>query len=202
MSIHQPDLNYCNECGSSLHSIVPAGDHLPRRVCTACQAIHYQNPKVIVGCIPQWQDKILLCKRNIEPRHGLWTFPAGFMEKGETSGEGAARETFEESGATVDIGELFCVINVPYVSQVYLMHRGVMRTDQHHATPESSETKLVSESEVPWDEIAFPTIYHGLKFFFADRAAGKHSFHTLDLTVKPRNPAKREISEANNTPAT
>ena len=202
MSVHQPELNFCTECAGALHTVVPEGDHLPRRVCTQCGAIQYQNPKVIVGCIPQWQDKILLCKRNIEPRLGLWTFPAGFMEKNETSGQGAARETFEESGATVEIDDLFCVINVPYVSQVYLMHRAHMTTAHHEPTPESSETMLVTEDEIPWDKIAFPTIYQGLKFFFEDKAAGKKGFHTLDLTVRPRNPAKREISEALNNPPT
>jgi ADP-ribose pyrophosphatase YjhB (NUDIX family) len=189
-------MKYCSECGATVALRVPDGDHVPRHVCTACGAIHYRNPKVIVGCVPEWDDRILMCKRAIEPRLGRWTFPAGFLELGETSGQGAAREALEEARAVVEIGELFVVINVPYVSQVYMIHRARMKALQFGPTIESSEVVLMRESEIPWDEIAFPTIFHGLKFFFADRASGATGVHTLDLTVRPRRPEDAEVSGA------
>jgi ADP-ribose pyrophosphatase YjhB (NUDIX family) len=182
-------MNFCSACGQPLEHRVPAGDHLPRHVCPACGVVHYVNPKVIAGCVPEWQDgRILMCRRNIEPRLGKWTFPAGFLEMGETSGEGAARETLEESGARVQIGGLLAVINVPYVSQVYLIHRARLLGTDYHPTPESSEVCLMREQDIPWDEIAFPTIWHSLKFFFADRAAGLSGTHHLDLSHRPARP--------------
>lgn len=182
-------MNFCSVCGSGVELRTPPGDHLPRHVCPACGTVHYVNPKVIVGCVPEWEDgRILMCRRAIEPRLGRWTFPAGFLEMSETSGEGAARETLEEAQAEVEIGELFAVINVPYVSQLYLIHRGRMLTPHHGVTAESSETVLMHEHEIPWDEIAFPTIWHSLKFFFADRAQGVQGFHSLDLTIRSRIP--------------
>jgi ADP-ribose pyrophosphatase YjhB (NUDIX family) len=189
-------MKYCSECGAGVELRIPDGDHVPRHVCTACGAIHYRNPKVIVGCVPEWDDRILMCKRAIEPRLGRWTFPAGFLELGETSGQGAAREALEEARAVVEIGELFVVINVPYVSQVYMIHRARLKALQFGPTIESSEVVLMRESEIPWDEIAFPTIFHGLKFFFADRASGAMGVHTLDLTVRPRRPEDAEVSGA------
>lgn len=175
-------MKYCSECGTPVVRRIPDDDHVERDVCPACGTVHYVNPKIIVGCIPVWEDRILMCKRDIEPRLGKWTFPAGFLELGETSAEGAARETMEESRARVEMQELFTVINVPHVSQVYLIHRGRMLSPEHGPTPESSETRLMSEAEIPWDEIAFPTIWHSLKFFFEDRSAGHWGFHQLDLT--------------------
>ncbi len=175
-------MKFCTECGSPLTYRVPDGDHAERGICTACDTVHYRNPKVIVGCIPVWEDRVLMCRRDIEPRLGKWTFPAGFMEMGETSAEGAARETREESRARVEVGPLLCVINVPHVSQLYLIHRARMLSPEHGPTPESSETALMREHEIPWDEIAFPTVWHALKFFFDDRRAGVEGFHQLDLT--------------------
>lgn len=190
-----PHVKFCNVCASPVDFHVPPGDHLPRHVCAACGHIQYFNPRVIVGCVPEWEDgRVLMCRRNIEPRFGLWTFPAGFMELDETSGQGAARETREEAQADVEIGGLLAVINVPYVSQVYVVHRGRMRTPNHGPTPESSETRLMREDEIPWDQIAFPTVLHSLRFFFADRAAGRSDIHTLDLSRKPRREADREVS--------
>jgi len=186
-------MKYCSECGTAVDLRIPAGDHLPRHVCPACGTIHYRNPKVIVGCVPEWDDRILMCRRAIEPRLGLWTFPAGFLELGETSGQGAAREALEEARADVAIGELFVVISVPYVSQVYMIHRARMKALTFGPTIESSEVMLMREDEIPWDRIAFPTIFHSLKFFFADRAAGATGVHTLDLTVRPRRPEQAEI---------
>ena len=188
-------MKFCSDCGNPLERKIPPGDHLPRYLCAACGTIHYRNPKVIVGCIPEWEDgRILMCKRAIEPRLGKWTFPAGFLELAETSGQGAAREAQEESQALIEIGELFVVINVPYVSQLYLIHRARMTAPHFGPTTESSEVVLMREDEIPWDQIAFPTIWHSLKFFFADRAAGQPGFHTLDLTHPPKRHADREIA--------
>lgn len=185
-------MKFCADCGHPVELRIPSDDHAPRSICTVCGMVHYRNPKVIVGCVPEWQGRILMCRRNIEPRRGLWTFPAGFLEMGETSGEGAARETHEEAQAEVDIGGLLAVINVPYVSQIYMIHRGRMKSEHHGVTHESSETRLMREDEIPWDEIAFPTIWHSLKFFFADRARGVEEIHALDLSVRPKQ--RPEIS--------
>ena len=186
-------MKFCSDCGQAVELRIPPGDHLARHVCPACGAIHYRNPKVIVGCVPEWDDRILMCKRAIEPRLGRWTFPAGFLELGETSAQGAAREALEEACVEVEVGELFVVINVPYVSQVYMIHRARMRTLQFGPSIESSEVVLMREDEIPWDHIAFPTIFHSLKYFFADRASGATGVHTLDLTVRPKRPEQAEI---------
>ncbi len=185
-------MKFCSACGHPVEFRIPPGDQLPRHVCDHCGTIHYHNPRIIAGCVPEAADgRILMCRRAIEPRLGFWTFPAGFLELGETSAQGAARETLEESQAEVEIDDLFAVIAVPYVSQVYMLHRGRMKSGHHGTTPESSETQLMREEEIPWEEVAFPTIYHGLKFFFEDRARGLRSFHEMDLTV--RLPIKEHI---------
>jgi len=190
-------MNYCSQCGHAVERRIPDGDHLPRDVCPSCSTIHYVNPKVIVGCVPEWEDgRVLMCRRAIEPRLGRWTFPAGFLELGETSGAGAAREAQEEADAEVEPGELFVVINVPYVSQVYLIHRARLKAPRFGPTIESSEVVLMREDEIPWDQIAFPTIWHGLKYFFADRASGHRGVHVLDLTVRPKRPEQAEVSGA------
>jgi ADP-ribose pyrophosphatase YjhB (NUDIX family) len=187
-------MKFCSDCGQPVELRIPAGDHLPRHVCAACGAIHYRNPKVIVGCVPEWDDRILMCRRAIEPRLGMWTFPAGFLELGETSAQGAAREALEEAQVQVEVGELFVVINVPYVSQVYMIHRARMKTMAFGPTLESSEVVLMREPEIPWDRIAFPTIWHSLKYFFADRAGGTGGVHTLDLATRPKRPEQAEVS--------
>jgi len=187
-------MKFCSTCGNPVEFKTPAGDHLPRHVCSHCGTVHYHNPKVITGCVPESADgRILMCRRAIEPRLGLWTFPAGFLELGETSAQGAARETLEESQAEVEVEDLFAVISVPYVSQIYLLHRGRLKSEHHGPTPESSETRLMHEDEIPWEHIAFPTVYHGLKYFFEDRARGVRGFHELHLSLQ------RE--RARNTPA-
>ncbi|WP_043767371.1 NUDIX hydrolase [Algiphilus aromaticivorans] len=187
-------MKYCSDCAAPLRVEVPAGDNMPRKVCSSCGAIHYRNPRVIVGAICEYEGQLLLCRRDIEPRRGFWTFPAGFLEVGETTAEGAARETFEESGAKVEIEDLCAIINVPYIAQVYMSYRARMTNPHHHITPESSETCLIAPEDIPWDYLAFPTIWHSLKFWMADRAAGTRSFHTLDLTTRPREPIARERS--------
>ncbi len=188
-------MKFCSDCGGTLERRIPEGDHAPRQVCTQCGVIHYRNPKVIVGCIPEASDgRILMCKRAIHPRHGLWTFPAGFLELGETAASGAAREAKEESGADVEIEDLLAVIDVPYVSQVYMIYRSRLVGSAFHTTPESSEVVLMREDEIPWDAIAFPTIWHSLKFFFQDRSAGLRGIHTLALAYKPKAPALAEVA--------
>ncbi len=190
-------MKFCSVCGTAVELLTPPGDHLPRHVCPACGTVHYVNPKVIVGCVPEWQDgRILMCRRAIEPRLGRWTFPSGFMEIDETSGEGAARETLEEAQAVVEIGPLFAVIGVPHVSQLYLIHRARMLSPHHGVTPESSETVLMREDEIPWDEIAFPTIWHGLKFIFEDRAKGVTGFHSMDLKFDLKASARTGLKTA------
>lgn len=189
-------MKFCSECGGTVQVLIPDGDHLPRHVCGSCGAIHYRNPKVVVGAICEYGGQLLLCRRDIEPRHGFWTFPAGFLEIGETTAEGAARETFEESGAEVEIEDLCAIINVPYIAQVYMTYRARMLKPHHHPTPESSETKLITPDEIPWDSLAFPTIWHSLKFWMADREAGERNLHNLDLTQRPRDPIRRERSHA------
>jgi len=185
-------MKFCSACGHPVEFRIPPGDHLPRHICSQCGTIHYHNPRIIAGCVAEAADgRILMCRRAIEPRLGCWTFPAGFLELGETSTQGAQRETLEESQAVVEIDDLFAVIAVPYVSQVYMLHRGRMSGSHHGPTPESSETQLLREDQIPWQEIAFPTIYHGLKFFFEDRARGVRGFHQMDLSV--RLPIKEHI---------
>lgn len=177
-------MKFCPHCGHPVHLRVPEGDHFPRHVCEHCGTVHYRNPKVIVGCLGEWNDgRVLMCRRAIPPRMGYWTFPAGFLEMDETTAQGAARETLEEGGVEVEVDGLLALINVPHVSQIYVIHRGRLRTDAHHPTIETSETALMHENEIPWDRIAFPTIYHSLKFFFADRAAGHSGIHHLDIPV-------------------
>jgi len=188
-------MKFCSDCGGPLEQRVPPGDHAPRQVCTRCGTIHYRNPKVIVGCIPEAADgRVLMCKRAIHPRFGLWTFPAGFLELGETAARGAQREAQEEAGADVEVDGLLAVIDVPYVSQLYMIYRARLPDPRFHPTHESSEVVLMREDEIPWQQIAFPTIWHSLKFYFADRAAGAPGFHTLELTYRPKAPALAEVS--------
>ena len=190
-------MKFCSACGSPVEVRIPDdGDHLPRHVCTACKTIHYINPKIIVGVIPEASDgRILMCRRNIEPRLGMWTFPAGFMELGETTAQGAAREGLEESQAVIEVQGLICAISVTYVSQIYMIHRGRLAENATYGpTSESSEVRLMTEHEIPWSEIAFPTIYQSLKYFFADRAAGTPGFHTLDLTRRPARETQGELA--------
>ncbi|WP_405198041.1 NUDIX domain-containing protein [Brachymonas sp. G13] len=161
---------------------VPEGDGSERAVCPACGTIHYVNPLVVVGTIPVLGDKILLCKRNIEPRYGKWTLPAGFMELGETTAQGAARETREESGAAFDMGPLFAVMNVPQASQVHLFYLCTLQHDQFDPGIETQEARLFAEDEIPWEELSFLTVQHALQAFFADRVRGHFLVHTGDIS--------------------
>ncbi len=180
-------MKFCSECGSpDVAWRIPDGDTVPREVCGACGAIHYRNPKVVVGCLATWEERVLLCRRAIEPRHGLWTLPAGFMENGETLAAGAARETIEEARARVDVGELYTVISLPQISQVYVMFRSRLLDLDFGPGPESLEVRLFHEDEIPWDRIAFRTIARTLRTFFLDRRDGAFPLHVSALERRAR----------------
>lgn len=165
-------MKFCTSCGNSVALKIPDGDDRERFVCTSCDSIHYINPRVIVGCVPSYQGKVLLCKRAIEPRYGYWTLPAGFMENGETTPEGAARETWEEARARVSQLELYRIFDVPYISQVYMFYRCELDDGEYGVGPESLESGLYSEDEIPWDDIAFPPVKETLRDYFQDVQAG------------------------------
>jgi len=180
-------MKFCSECGSpDVAWRIPDGDTVPREVCGACGAIHYRNPKVVVGCLATWEDRVLLCRRAIEPRHGLWTLPAGFMENGETLAAGAARETIEEARARVDVGELYTVISLPQISQVYVMFRSRLLDLDFGPGPESLEVRLFHEDEIPWDRIAFRTIARTLRNYFLDRRDGAFPLRVSALERRAR----------------
>ena len=180
-------MNFCSQCGSAaLEFRVPEGDTLPRFVCANCGTIHYQNPKVVVGCLPEWQRQVLLCKRAIEPRYGLWTLPAGFLENAETIGDGAVRETIEEANARVELGELYTVINLPHISQIYMMFRAQLRDLDFGPGTESLEVELFDEKDIPWGQLAFRTIARTLRCYFLDRKLGAFP---LRLSILHRRPA-------------
>ncbi len=175
-------IKHCRNCGVAVVYRVPDdGDTRERAVCPACTTIHYENPLNVVGTVPYWGEQVLLCKRNIEPRKGKWTLPAGFLELGETTAQGAARETDEEAGAQIELEGLFTVISVARVGQVHLFYRARLLSDQFNPGTETMEARLYAEHEIPWDEIAFRTVKETLTRFFADRRAGRFGIHDLDI---------------------
>lgn len=176
-----PVLKYCSQCGAEVTLRMPDGDNLLRYICISCETIHYQNPKVVAGCIPEWGDKILLCRRAIEPRRGFWTLPAGFMENKETTAQGAAREAMEEANAVMEDMSLYGLFNLPHISQVYIMFRGTLRDGAASPGPESLEVGLFDENEIPWNELAFPVIYESLQLYYEDRVKGEFPVHTGDI---------------------
>ena len=178
-------MKYCSHCGSALERRVPAGDDRPRFVCPACAAVHYQNPKIVTGCLPVWEDSVLLCRRSIEPRRGYWTLPAGFLELGETTVEGAIRETWEEARARVEVLGLYSVFNLPHVDQLYLMFRARLLEPDFRPGPESEEVVLFREDEIPWEDIAFGTVRYSLKFYFRDRPQAQFPVHTGTILRTP-----------------
>lgn len=178
-------MNFCSECGAPVTLRVPENDHVPRHVCETCGEIHYSNPKVVVGCIPQWRDKILLCRRAIEPRLGLWTLPAGFLENDETTIQGATRETLEEAKARVEVQDLYALFNLPHINQVYVMFRASLLDLNFAPGPESLEVQLCEEKEIPWNEMAFPVIEKTLRLYYKDRAHGRFMTHTGDIIRLP-----------------
>ena len=178
-------MNYCSSCGEQVEQRIPEGDTRERAVCPACNTIHYSNPNVVVGCIPEFEDRILLCKRAIEPRSGYWTLPAGFLEHEETTAQGGARETLEEANAIVEVGDLFSMIGVPYIGQIHMFYRATLLKPEFSAGIESLEVELVKEADIPWDDLAFPTVAHTLRWYFEDRAKGAYELHTHDILARP-----------------
>lgn len=174
-------MKYCCYCSADLIVRIPDDDNRERYVCTDCNTIHYRNPRIVTGCLPVYEDKILLCKRSIEPRYGYWTLPGGFMELDETTLQAALRETREEVNARVDVQQLYTLINLPHVNQVYMMYRSRLLDLDFSAGDETLDARLFAEAEIPWDEIAFMTIRQTLEFYFRDRAAGQFVFHTGDI---------------------
>jgi ADP-ribose pyrophosphatase YjhB (NUDIX family) len=175
---------HCASCGHAVEYRIPPDDNRERATCPACGSIHYQNPLNVVGTLPVWRadGRVLLCRRAIEPRHGLWTLPAGFMELGETAAQGALRETQEEAGADVEMGPLYTLLNVVRVGQVHLFYLADLRSPDFNPGPESLEARLFAEDEIPWDEIAFKTTRETLRFFFEDRRAGHgYPLHSIDI---------------------
>ena len=177
-------MKFCSACGASVVYQVPEDDSRERAVCTDCGTIHYQNPKIIAGTLPIWGDQVLLCKRAIEPRRGYWTLPAGFLENTETVSEGALRETKEEANAVSDNIRLFFMCDLRHISQIYMMYLGKLSNGEYSAGPESEEVRLFSESEIPWDDIAFSVIEKTLELYFQDKKKGNFSIH-FD-TIDPR----------------
>lgn len=192
-------MKFCSECAHPVALAIPEGDNRPRYVCPQCHAIHYQNPKLVVGSIPVWEQdgklQVLLCKRAIEPRYGYWTLPAGFMENEETTEQAALRETEEEAGADVELGKLFTLLNVAHVHQVHLFYLARLRNLDFAPGEESLEVQLFTQDEIPWDDLAFPTVCSTLELFFADRVkvreGGDYGFHSRDIVrpmLAPREP--------------
>jgi ADP-ribose pyrophosphatase YjhB (NUDIX family) len=190
--INRP-MKFCSECAHPVALAVPEGDNRPRFVCSNCHTIHYENPKMVIGSLPVWEHdgdfKVLLCKRAIEPRYGYWTLPAGFMENAETTAEAAMRETEEEAGANIELGPLFSLLNVAHVHQVHLFYLARLRDLDFAPGIESLEVELFSEEDIPWDDLAFPTIRTTLALFFADRVkhletGAPYGVHTQDI-VRP-----------------
>ena len=178
-------LKHCRACGTAvIHRLPDDGDTKKRAVCPHCHTVHYENPLNVVGTVPFWGEtgeQVLLCRRNIEPRKGKWTLPAGFMELGETAAQGAARETDEESGARFDMLELFTVVNVVRVGQLHLFYRARLLTDAFDPGHETMEARLFSEAEIPWDELAFKTVSETLIRYFSDRRSGVFQVHSIDV---------------------
>ena len=183
--MHRPPIKHCRACGAAVVYRLPDdGDTKQRAVCPACNTVHYENPLNVVGTIPVWGEdgaQVLLCKRNIEPRWGKWTLPAGFMELGETTAEGAARETVEEAGAQFEMQEIFALMNVPKVGQVHLFYRAKLHSTDFDPGTETIEAKLFSETDIPWDEIAFKTVKETLKLYFENRRTASFGFHVMDI---------------------
>ena len=178
----RPRIRHCKQCGTAVTYRLPDdGDTRERAICPACHTVHYENPLNVVGTIPIWNDQVLLCKRNIEPRLGKWTLPAGFMELGETIMQGAARETQEEAGAQFQMLEMFTIMNVVRVGQVHFFFRAQLTSPDFDPGHETQEARLFTEQDIPWDDIAFRTVRETLRCYFADRARGHYSLHQIDI---------------------
>lgn len=183
-------MNYCSNCGKSVVYKIPAGDNRERYLCEHCNTIHYQNPRIVTGCLPIWQDHVLLCKRAIAPRTGRWTLPAGFLENGETAQAGAIRETREEACADVTVSNLYTVFSLPHISQIYLFFLAELRDGKFAAGEETLEAVLFDEANVPWDALAFPVIEETLQHYFEDRPTNRFPVHTRDIIVHRKEPLR------------
>jgi ADP-ribose pyrophosphatase YjhB (NUDIX family) len=170
-------IKFCTRCGNNVSFEIPLGDALPRHVCKRCGHIHYENPRLVVGCVASWEDRILLCRRAIEPRLGYWTLPAGFMENGETTSEAAIRETLEEAGANIIVDAPFTMVSIAHINQVHLFYRGRLATVEHAAGEESLEVVLVKPEEIPWKDLAFRSVTHCLEHYLKDMERGHFGFH-------------------------
>lgn len=178
-------MKFCQHCAGPVNHVIPQGDDRRRHYCPACDVVFYQNPRNVVGTVPVSEDgRVLLCKRGIEPRHGKWTLPAGFMENGESTHAGAVRETMEEAGARIELGDstLYTLFNLPQINQVYLLFRASILEANLGFTEETLETKLCAESEVPWDEIAFPVVKITLEHYFRDMEKQHFPVRMFDVT--------------------
>ncbi|UCC57149.1 MAG: NUDIX hydrolase [Gammaproteobacteria bacterium] len=179
---------YCSNCGARVTRKIPDGDDRARFVCESCATVHYTNPKIVAGCIPEWQGRVLLCRRAIEPRHGLWTLPAGFMEDGESTEQAAARETWEEARARVENLALYGVFSIPHISQVYMMFRAILQAEEFAPGPESLEVRLFEKHEIPWDELAFPVVKRTLEKYCNDTGSNEFGVHVEDIIRHPPRP--------------
>lgn len=176
-----PMIKYCTHCGADVSFEIPAGDALPRHVCKRCGHIHYENPRLVVGCVATWEGRILLCRRAIEPQRGFWTLPAGFMENGETTAEAASRETHEEARARIIIDAPFAMVSIAHINQVHLFYRGRLATADYSAGEESLEVALLRPEDIPWSDIAFRSVTHCLEHYLADVTQGHFGFHETAL---------------------
>jgi ADP-ribose pyrophosphatase YjhB (NUDIX family) len=174
-------MNFCSHCGARVALRIPPGDNVPRYVCDACGTIHYQNPKLVVGCVPEHDGRIVLCLRAIEPRRGFWTVPAGFMENGETLQQAAARESREEALIDVAVGSLLAVVHVLHAHQVHVFFRGRLRSADYGAGTESLEVQLVRPEDIPWPELAFPSTEYALRRYLEDEAAKREDYHFTEV---------------------
>ena len=180
-------MNFCSYCGAAVQHRIPPGDNRIRAICDHCGRIHYENPRMVVGCLPIWENQVLLCRRAIEPRYGFWTLPAGFMENDETTREGAMRETLEEAGARVEILDLYSLMNIPDINQVYLLFRARLLDLDFAPGEESLDVALFNEADIPWQEIAFHTVHTTLQHYFSDRRSGVFPLHVGDLDRRRRS---------------
>ena len=186
-------MKFCSDCGKTVVHRIPDGDNLPRFICEHCDTIHYQNPKLVVGSLPVWNEQILLCKRAIEPCYGLWTLPAGFMENQESLEEAALRESSEEANANLEIDNIYSITSLPHINQIYVIYRAKLLDLDFYAGPESLEVQLFNEDEIPWEQLAFKTIEKTLKHFYEDRKQGVFPVHNTVVSKRNRLGEAKDI---------
>ena len=180
-------IKYCSHCGAKITQQIPDGDQKLRHVCSQCDTIHYLNPKIITGCLIEHEDKVLLCRRAIDPQHGKWTLPAGFMENNESCIEGALRETREEANAEVCEAQLYCVYDIPHISQVYMIYRARLNSLNFFPGDESIDVRLFDKDSIPWKELAFSVMRETLISYFNDRKTNSYQLHTGIITAEMKS---------------